>query len=132
MNDADVANDCDTSDGGVGDTWDGDDDDWDGWDDANDYDVDDEAHFWEKPLAEQPINYTGSSQSQKRLYLYKNTNSPARVGTVGRRAISFTNFHRILNRLVLPHNLTTPLKIITITTMIAEQYKSSPSHPNHH
>ena len=46
MNDADVANDCDTSDGGVGDTWDGGDDDWDDLDDANDYDVDDEAHFW--------------------------------------------------------------------------------------
>ena len=45
MNDADVANDCDTSDGAVGDTWVGDDDDWDGWDDANDNDVDDEAHF---------------------------------------------------------------------------------------
>ena len=43
MNDADVANDCDTSVGGVGDTWDGGDDDW---DDANDNDVDDEAHFW--------------------------------------------------------------------------------------
>ena len=124
-----------TSDGG-GDACDDDDD-----NDSDDDDDDDDADFWKKPPAEQAINYTGSSQNlysdgkgcmykykyntEKKLYLQTQIQDLSNLCTASvesvdwqRKAISFTNFHRILNRLVPHHNTPTLIKVIITSIQI--------------